>query len=55
MIEAQERLRKKVPGFTFNLGFSGFYFLNGTPEEKLGDQAIVGESVIKNITLKFRF
>ena len=41
MIESQSRLREKVPGFTFNLGFSGYYFRSGTPEENAGDKALV--------------
>ena len=37
----QEILRQKVPGFRFNLGFSGFYFHHGNNEEDEGDTAIV--------------
>jgi len=32
-----------VPGFKFNLGFSGKYFHRGTWEENEGDDTILGE------------
>ncbi|RZF40944.1 hypothetical protein LSTR_LSTR014082 [Laodelphax striatellus] len=41
MLEAQERIREMVPGFKFNLGFSGKYFHHGTPEENRGDDMIL--------------
>ncbi|KAF2355048.1 Heparan sulfate-N-deacetylase [Trinorchestia longiramus] len=44
MLESQERLREWVPGFTFNLGFSGYYFLSGNAAENLGDKALVGNA-----------
>ncbi|XP_039293526.1 bifunctional heparan sulfate N-deacetylase/N-sulfotransferase [Nilaparvata lugens] len=44
MLEAQERIREMVPGFKFNLGFSGKYFHHGTPEENRGDDMILENS-----------
>lgn len=32
-----------VPGFKFNLGYSGKYFHHGTEEENLGDDLILGK------------
>lgn len=51
MIESQERLREKVPGFTFNLGFSGYYFLSGNANENLGDKALIGKFCPSDITI----
>lgn len=42
MLKAQERIQEMVPGFRFNLGFSGKYFHHGTTEENLGDDMILG-------------
>lgn len=42
LIESQERMRAMVPGFTYNLGFSGKYFLNGDDLEDKGDTLLVG-------------
>ena len=41
LLSTQESLQKIVPGFTFNLGFSGYYFLHGNNEEDEGDKALV--------------
>ncbi len=42
LIESQERLQQRVPGFKYNLGFSGGYYLHGaTDEENAGDYAIM--------------
>ncbi|KAK6621633.1 hypothetical protein RUM43_006861 [Polyplax serrata] len=41
MLKAQERIQEMVPGFRFNLGFSGKYFHHGTTEENLGDDMIL--------------
>lgn len=43
LIKTQERIRKLVPGFKFNLGFSGKYFHRGTWEENEGDDTILGK------------
>ena len=31
-------------GFRFNLGFSGWYYLNGNDEEDDGDRKLIGKS-----------
>ncbi|XP_050538993.1 bifunctional heparan sulfate N-deacetylase/N-sulfotransferase isoform X2 [Daktulosphaira vitifoliae] len=41
LIQTQERISKLVPGFKFNLGFSGKYFHKGTWEENEGDDTIL--------------
>lgn len=41
MIIAQRALQKVVPGFKFNLGFSGKYFQHGSVEENKGDLEII--------------
>lgn len=41
ILETQERMQKMIPGFKFNLGFSGKYFHHGTPEENAGDDMIL--------------
>ncbi|KAL5506571.1 hypothetical protein EMCRGX_G008243 [Ephydatia muelleri] len=41
MVGVQERLGSYVPGFTFNLGFSGGLFSRGDPLEVEGSQEIV--------------
>ena len=42
LIKSQERLREIVPGFTYNLGFSGGYFHHSTIQEELaGDDALL--------------
>lgn len=43
LIKTQERIRELVPGFKFNLGFSGKYFHRGTWEENEGDDTILGK------------
>lgn len=42
IIRAQERWRKWIPGFVFNLGFTGKTFGHGTPIEAEGDKALLG-------------
>ena len=37
----QERLSQKIPGFKFNLGFSGRSFKQGDEEEDEGDNALL--------------
>lgn len=39
----QQRIQQLVPGFRFNLGFSGKYFHHGTSEENLGDDLLLGK------------
>ena len=42
ILESQENLRRFVPGFKFNLGFSGKYFHYGDEEENAGDDLLLG-------------
>lgn len=46
LLESQERLQEMVPGWKFNLGFSGKYYRKGYPEEAKGDEKLL-ESVDK--------
>lgn len=41
LLNTQQRIQELVPGFKFNLGFSGKYFHHGTSEENLGDDMIL--------------
>ncbi|XP_064625741.1 bifunctional heparan sulfate N-deacetylase/N-sulfotransferase-like isoform X2 [Lineus longissimus] len=41
LVSSQERLRRSVEGFTYNLGFSGKYFHHGSTEENLGDDRLL--------------
>uniref|UniRef100_A0A1B6C2B3 Uncharacterized protein n=1 Tax=Clastoptera arizonana TaxID=38151 RepID=A0A1B6C2B3_9HEMI len=41
LLGTQERIQQIVPGFRFNLGFSGKYFHHGTLEENQGDDMIL--------------
>ena len=41
LLDAQKKLRQKVPGFRFNMGFSGAFFLDGDDEEDEGDWALI--------------
>ncbi|XP_067046227.1 bifunctional heparan sulfate N-deacetylase/N-sulfotransferase-like isoform X2 [Acropora muricata] len=41
MLSVQRKLQERVPGFRFNLGFSGGYFLHGSDEENEGDRELV--------------
>ncbi|XP_049794710.1 bifunctional heparan sulfate N-deacetylase/N-sulfotransferase [Schistocerca nitens] len=41
LLETQERIQQLVPGFKFNLGFSGKYFHHGNAEENLGDDMLL--------------
>lgn len=41
MVQAQERFQKKVEGFMFNMGFSGYYFQTGDNPENEGDKKIL--------------
>ncbi|CAH1996483.1 unnamed protein product [Acanthoscelides obtectus] len=41
LIATQERLASMVPGFKFNLGFSGKYFHHGNSEEDSGDDLVL--------------
>jgi len=43
MVESQDIISKMIPGFRYNLGFSGKYFLNGNDEENAGDEALIAE------------
>uniref|UniRef100_A0AC35TKZ8 [heparan sulfate]-glucosamine N-sulfotransferase n=1 Tax=Rhabditophanes sp. KR3021 TaxID=114890 RepID=A0AC35TKZ8_9BILA len=41
MIETQTKLRERIEGFTFNVGFSGYYFRRGNELEQRGDEYLV--------------
>lgn len=41
LLATQQRIQSLVPGFKFNLGFSGKYFHHGTAEENLGDDMLL--------------
>ncbi|XP_025083666.1 bifunctional heparan sulfate N-deacetylase/N-sulfotransferase-like isoform X2 [Pomacea canaliculata] len=41
LVASQKRLQAAVDGFHFNLGFSGRYYLHGTPEEDAGDKKLL--------------
>jgi len=41
MVSSQIRLEKYIPGFRYNLGFSGKYFQNGSPSENMGDSLLI--------------
>jgi hypothetical protein len=43
ILATQKRIQQLVPGFRFNLGFSGKYFHHGTSEENLGDDMLLGK------------
>ncbi|KAG0711310.1 Bifunctional heparan sulfate N-deacetylase/N-sulfotransferase [Chionoecetes opilio] len=45
LLASQGRLREMVPGWRFNLGFSGKYYQNGYPEENAGDRMLLGYSI----------
>lgn len=45
LLESQRRLQDLVPGWRFNLGFSGKYYQRGYPEENDGDRMLLGEWV----------
>ncbi|XP_071510608.1 bifunctional heparan sulfate N-deacetylase/N-sulfotransferase 1-like [Diadema antillarum] len=44
LVSIQAELQELMPGFHFNLGFSGKYFQRGTEEENRGDQRIVDQA-----------
>ncbi|KAK3889373.1 hypothetical protein Pcinc_006625 [Petrolisthes cinctipes] len=41
LLESQRRLQEMVPGWRFNLGFSGKYYQRGYPEENDGDKMLL--------------
>uniref|UniRef100_A0A672SH91 Bifunctional heparan sulfate N-deacetylase/N-sulfotransferase 1 n=1 Tax=Sinocyclocheilus grahami TaxID=75366 RepID=A0A672SH91_SINGR len=41
LVETQNELRRSIPDFTFNLGFSGKFFHAGTDEEDRGDDLLL--------------
>lgn len=41
ILATQQRIQQLVPGFRFNLGFSGKYFHHGTSDENLGDDMLL--------------
>ncbi|XP_048590221.1 bifunctional heparan sulfate N-deacetylase/N-sulfotransferase 4 [Nematostella vectensis] len=44
MISVQQSISERVPGFKFNLGFSGFYYLHGNKQESGGDQELIANA-----------
>jgi len=44
LVESQYNLSKVIPGFHYNLGFSGKYFLSGSAEEDLADLELVASA-----------
>ena len=43
-VETQERISTMVPGFRFNLGFSGKFHHHGTADENLGDDLLLSKA-----------
>lgn len=41
LLAAQQSFASLIPGFQFNLGFSGKYYHKGTPEEDEGDDLLI--------------
>lgn len=41
MISVQKKLQERVPGFHFNLGYSGGHFLGGNEKEDEGDWELI--------------
>lgn len=41
LVSSQSRLQALADGFRFNLGFSGWYYLNGNDEEDDGDRKLI--------------
>ncbi|KAH3872367.1 bifunctional heparan sulfate N-deacetylase/N-sulfotransferase-like [Dreissena polymorpha] len=41
LVAAQSRIREVVDGFHFMLGFSGWYYKHGSPEENAGDEKLI--------------
>uniref|UniRef100_T1K1D0 [heparan sulfate]-glucosamine N-sulfotransferase n=1 Tax=Tetranychus urticae TaxID=32264 RepID=T1K1D0_TETUR len=44
ILEAQSRLQTIIPGFKFNLGFSGKYYHRGNQEEDEGDDMLIANA-----------
>lgn len=42
LLASQKRMQAMIPGFRFNLGFSGKYFHHGTDEENAGEDLLMG-------------
>lgn len=42
LIESQKRFQQLIPGFRFNLGFSGKYYNKGDYLEDRGDDLLIG-------------
>jgi len=43
LIQSQNDLSKQIPGFHYNLGFSGKYYLNGNDDEDAADRFLVAK------------
>ncbi|GFY68285.1 hypothetical protein TNIN_292751 [Trichonephila inaurata madagascariensis] len=41
LLNAQARIKRTVPGFRFNLGFSGKFYHKGTSDENTGDDMLI--------------
>ena len=44
LVESQNNLSKVIPGFHYNLGLSGKYFINGNEEEDEADYELIAEA-----------
>ena len=44
LISAQKSFRQLVPGFTFNLGYCGYYFRHGQKDEVAGDELLLANA-----------
>ena len=44
MLEAQTSFQEYIPGFQFNVGYCGKFFLKGSAEEVDGDRAFVKDA-----------
>jgi len=42
LLDAQDKLQRLIPGFKFNLGFSGKQFHRGSNEENAGEDFLLG-------------
>lgn len=54
LLATQQRIQALVPGFKFNLGFSGKYFHHGSAEENLGDDMLL-ENVDRYVLFLYIF
>jgi heparan sulfate N-deacetylase/N-sulfotransferase NDST2 len=43
LLTSQKQMQAMIPGFRFNLGFSGKYFHHGNDEENAGEDLLMGK------------